>query len=84
MYLPDLPLEARTTEPDEPRAPERGTCPRCGSGEVVHLVIGMPGPSGDVGGPEWVRWVGCVHPGHDRECRSCGATWGHVAPTSPA
>ena len=76
MYLPDLPFEARVPEPVEPHAVERGTCPRCGSSDVVHLVIGMPASSDDVdSGPAWVRWVGCVHPGHDRECRSCDARW---------
>ena len=76
MYLPDLPPEARAVEPEEPYATVRGTCPRCGSVEVVHLVIGMPAQTDDVGrGPDWERWVGCVHPAHDRECRSCGAHW---------
>lgn len=54
----------------------RGTCPVCGSGEVRHLVIGMPaGPDLMDDDPEWVVWVGCVHPGHDRECDACGAVW---------
>ncbi|WP_343989907.1 hypothetical protein [Nocardioides dubius] len=36
----------------------------------------MPASSDDVeGSPEWERWVGCIHPGYDRECRTCGATW---------
>lgn len=54
----------------------RGTCPSCGSGSVIHLVIGMPsGPDVMDGAPEWVQWVGCVHPGYNRECSSCGVTW---------
>lgn len=54
----------------------RDTCPSCRSGAVIHLVIGMPsGPEAMNGFPEWVRWVGCIHPGYDRECHSCGATW---------
>ncbi|KQV78080.1 hypothetical protein ASC64_03625 [Nocardioides sp. Root122] len=76
MEPPDLPREARVLEPEEPYDAVRGTCPRCGSADVLHLVIGMPAARDDVGGgPDWVRWVGCVHPGHDRECRSCGAHW---------
>lgn len=54
----------------------RGTCPTCGSDDVIHLVIGMPsGPDVMDGDAEWVHWVGCVHPGYNRECRSCGVTW---------
>ena len=54
----------------------RGDCPSCGSGEVTHLMIGMPtGPEVMEGGPGWVEWVGCVHPGYNRSCGSCGATW---------
>ena len=26
-------------------------------------------------GPDWVSWVGCVHPGFDRSCAECGLTW---------
>ncbi len=25
--------------------------------------------------PAWVESVGCVHPGHNRECRRCGHEW---------
>ncbi|CAM3449954.1 hypothetical protein NODU109028_17485 [Nocardioides dubius] len=58
------------------QGPERDTCPTCSSEDVVHFVIGMPASSDDVeGSPEWERWVGCIHPGYDRECRTCGATW---------
>ncbi len=64
---------------DLERAPygiPRGVCPTCGSGDVTHLVVGMPsGPLVMDGDPDWVQWVGCVHPGFDRECGSCGATW---------
>jgi len=60
----------------EPYSVERGTCVFCGSGEVVHLVIGMPlGPVDPDLHPEWVHWVGCIHPGYARECRTCGARW---------
>jgi hypothetical protein len=54
----------------------RGICPRCGSGDVWHLWIGMPALPGSMDAtPDWVEWVGCVHPGHDRECDTCGLTW---------
>jgi hypothetical protein len=54
----------------------RGTCPACGSGEVIHLVIGMPSDADVLRGlPEWVQLVGCVHPGWERECAACGARW---------
>jgi hypothetical protein len=53
----------------------RGDCPRCGSTEVIHLVIGMPtGPEAMVG-PDWVKWFGCVHPGYERSCQECGLEW---------
>jgi len=53
----------------------RGTCPKCGSGEVLHLVFGLPGnPEAE---PDWVRFEGCVIDGvpDDRECESCGHRW---------
>lgn len=57
---------------DEPRV----TCPVCDSSEVTHLVIGMPpGPDAMDGDPEWVEWIGCSHPGYERECHTCGSTW---------
>jgi ribosomal protein S27AE len=60
----------------------RGTCPRCGSAEVRHLVIGMPtGPGAFDTTPDWVTWVGCMHPGHDRECARCGTAWTFDGPS---
>jgi hypothetical protein len=60
----------------EPYAAPRGVCHDCGSDEVRHLIIGLPaGPEAMSGTPDWVSWVGCVHPGHDRECSQCGLTW---------
>ena len=60
----------------EPYRRRRGTCPRCGRRDVTHLVIGMPaGPDVGAGDPDWVEWVGCMHPGHDRECGHCGNVW---------
>ena len=53
----------------------RGTCPRCGTDQIVHLVIGMPTSADVMTGPDWVSWVGCVHPGFDRSCAECGLTW---------
>lgn len=50
-----------------------GTCPRCGSGEVIHVLAGLP--VGPVGTPSSVAWVGCMPPGHDRECEGCGLRW---------
>lgn len=53
----------------------RGTCPRCGAADVFHLVIGLlPGPLPPET-PDWFVPVGCVHPGYERECRSCGLEW---------
>lgn len=71
MMLP--PSEDQVTEPyDRPR----GTCPSCGDQHVRHLVIGyMAGPPATGGTPDWVSWVGCVHPGYDRTCDACGHTW---------
>jgi hypothetical protein len=60
----------------EPYDLPRGDCPGCGSGDVGHLWIGMPALPGSMDAtPDWVEWVGCEHPGHDRECDDCGLTW---------
>lgn len=60
---------------------ERGSCPSCGSAEIVHLVFGLPSDPGSA--PSWVRFGGCVISGvpDDRLCEACGHSW--VAPTSP-
>lgn len=64
------------TEAERTHDVPRGICPRCGSDDVRHLAIGMPaGPEVTSGTPPWVSWVGCVHPGHDRECDACGEAW---------
>jgi hypothetical protein len=44
---------------------------------VTHLLIGMP--SGEPGPdmPTWVAFVGCCHPGYDRDCDACGLRWSH-------
>ena len=70
------PPETWDGEPAPPYDVPRGTCPRCGSDQVVHLVIGMPATPEEFGsGPDWVSWVGCIHPGFDRSCADCGHTW---------
>lgn len=76
----NMPREDPREEPiglsQTPYDAPRGTCPRCASPEVVHLVIGMPiGPEEWGNGPEWVHWVGCMHPGYSRRCEACNATW---------
>lgn len=55
----------------------RGSCPRCGSGEVTHVLAGLP--VGPVETPSWVAWVGCMPPGHTRECGQCRLLWVHAA-----
>jgi hypothetical protein len=65
----------------EPYDLPRGTCPECGSGDVRHLMIGMPAdPESMDSTPTWVEWVVCLHPGHDRECDHCGLDWTDDAP----
>jgi 8-oxo-dGTP diphosphatase len=54
---------------------ERGTCARCGRGEVLHHVLGMPLLEAVETAPPWVRWAGCTALGPDRECLRCGHTW---------
>lgn len=56
---------------------ERGVCPECGSGQVNHLVIGMPVfPPGE-STPEWVKFVGCVvtPESRSRYCENCEYSW---------
>ena len=63
----------------------RGTCPSCGSGDVTHLMIGMPARPADVGsGPDWIEWVGCMHPGYTRRCESCEQVWTEHPELGPA
>ena len=73
MSLPDMAAPDTGAEPyDVPR----GTCPECGSRAVKHLVIGyLEHPEAMDTAPAWVEWVGCMHPGYNRECRRCGLTW---------
>ena len=53
----------------------RGTCPRCSTDQIVHLVIGMSTSDEVTTDEDWVSWVGCIHPGFDRSCAECGLTW---------
>jgi rRNA maturation protein Nop10 len=55
----------------------RGTCPRCGSGDVIHVVHGMPAPFELEWAPQWVEFAGCVVDGEltTRRCDHCGARW---------
>ena len=72
MLPPDGREPLRPARYDVPR----GTCPRCGTDQVVHLVIGMPSQSDDARiEPTWATWIGCRHPGFDRSCAECGHTW---------
>jgi hypothetical protein len=73
MMLPPGGVDADEVAPyDAPR----GRCPSCGSSEVRHLMIGLPmDPETTTRTPVWVEWVGCGHPGYDRECERCGSTW---------
>ena len=68
---PDMWDRSEPVEYDVPR----GTCPRCGTDQIVHLVIGMPTSADATTGPHWASWVGCIHPGFDRSCAECGLTW---------
>lgn len=54
---------------------ERGTCPRCGSGLVLHHIIGMPMAGAIEASPTWVVWEGCLGLGPDRECLGCEHSW---------
>ncbi|MDN5898665.1 MAG: (deoxy)nucleoside triphosphate pyrophosphohydrolase [Brachybacterium sp.] len=53
----------------------RGTCPRCGSDQVLHHVIGMPMLEAYESSPPWVVWEGCMGLGPERECEECEHSW---------
>lgn len=72
-----------STSDADPTAPiDRGTCPICASGDVIHLVAGMTNPL-SAADPEWVRYSGWFGPGYDRECGWCEATWNQQQWTAP-
>ncbi len=55
---------------------DRGTCPACGSTDVVVVVHGLPADPSPADRAD-VRLAGCLVDGeqHDRECGRCGAAW---------
>ncbi|MFC7458186.1 hypothetical protein ACFQS2_13425 [Brachybacterium sp. GCM10030267] len=55
--------------------PERGTCPSCGSGEIVHHVRGLPDVLYVEAAPAWMVFGGCTMIGPDRTCSSCQHQW---------
>lgn len=65
------------TDSTEERIQEgRGTCPRCGSGEVTHVMFGMPAFEDYEQSPPWVEFAGCVVEGaRARYCDDCGHGW---------
>lgn len=55
---------------------ERGTCPACRSGEVIHEVFGMPLFGAYESAPSWVHFAGCMPLFEgDRTCTACDAQW---------
>lgn len=56
---------------------DRGTCPRCRNGEILHIVFGMLLPGSLDGEPPWVTEGGCVIMGlpTNRHCPACGLDW---------
>ena len=62
-------------EPPEPYDQPRGTCPVCGSGQVIHHPLGGPDPRLTEEDPPWVHWQGCLLVFSDRTCEGCGAGW---------
>lgn len=64
------------TGPHPGTHPERGSCPACGSGQVIHVVMGMPVLDAMEKAPPWVRFAGCVPSSDlDRWCEDCGHEW---------
>ncbi|QSR30815.1 hypothetical protein CFI00_09990 [Nocardioides sp. S5] len=59
------------------QAADRGTCPRCRNGEILHVVFGMLPPGSLDGEPPWVTEGGCVIMGlpTNRHCPACGLDW---------
>lgn len=82
MMLPPDDLDPNDFQPyDIPR----GSCPRCQSNDIRHLVIGLPvDPEAMNSTPQWIDWGGCVGPEYDRSCDSCGFAWTFADPTVDA
>ena len=54
----------------------RGHCPRCGSEQVRHIVLGEPRPFEVATAPDWVEFAGCIFESFDdRACEGCGLRW---------
>lgn len=53
----------------------RDSCPRCGSGQVLHRIMGMPVREAYESSPPWVLWEGCLGQGPERECLDCEHDW---------
>jgi hypothetical protein len=68
--------EATYGDSDQPYDVARGTCWRCGSGEVRHHIMGMPSsPEAMDRAPDWVEWHAHRQPGFTRSCQACGQRW---------
>ena len=59
------------------QAADRGTCPRCGSGQILHVAFGLPAAGAFDTSPPWVTDGGCVIYGHptNRHCPACELDW---------
>lgn len=62
-------------EPDPPYTEPRGTCPDCGSDEVIHHVFGVADPRTEPPAPSWVEWYSTPPFIADRSCVECDAYW---------
>ena len=73
-------------EPALPYTEPRGTCPDCGSGQVIHHLLGVADPRTEPADPPWIEWHGCLPPFGDRSCEECDAIWSvgdREAPLAP-
>lgn len=61
--------------PAPPYTEPRGACPECGSGKVIHHVLGAADPRTEPPAPHWVDWQGCLPMFGDRSCEECDAIW---------
>lgn len=73
-------------EPAPPYTDPRGTCPECGSDQVIHHVLGVADPRAEPPVPSWVEWHGCIPSFWDRTCEECDSRWNvgwREAPLAP-